>query len=81
MLIKCPECATEVSDHADACPKCGWKVVTEYKKAKSSPLILPGMVVGGVGGFMYYTGYGVFGILIAVAGLGMFVIGLIHRPS
>ena len=24
MLIKCPECSTEVSDRADQCPKCAY---------------------------------------------------------
>jgi len=24
MLTPCPECATEMSETANACPKCGW---------------------------------------------------------
>lgn len=33
-LIKCPECGRELSDRADMCPHCGYKVVNNKKILK-----------------------------------------------
>ena len=33
-LITCPECGQSVSDHADACPKCGYPVGAMIEKQK-----------------------------------------------
>ena len=30
-LIKCPECGAEVSDKAEACPKCGYPIRIMYR--------------------------------------------------
>lgn len=35
MLGKCPECNHDVSDKAEACPNCGWKVVPSEVIMKS----------------------------------------------
>lgn len=32
MLIKCPECNLQVSDHAIACPHCGYPINTKAVK-------------------------------------------------
>ena len=34
-LVKCPECKQKISDSAEACPKCGYKII-EIKNKKSS---------------------------------------------
>jgi hypothetical protein len=46
------------------------------KPIRVSPLILPGMVVGGIGVVMMFTGFGVFGLLVAIAGGAMYLLGL-----
>lgn len=31
-IIKCPECHSDISDHAKICPKCGYTIINENKK-------------------------------------------------
>lgn len=78
-LMTCFDCKTEMSETAKACPKCGWVPLSgaEKPEGKSSPLILPGMIVGGIGGAMAFLGYGVFGVLVAIAGIAMFLVGMV----
>jgi len=33
-LINCPDCETEVSDQAEACPKCGYPIIKQPAQAK-----------------------------------------------
>lgn len=35
-MIKCPECKSEISDKADACPKCGYNLAAKRKKKQQS---------------------------------------------
>ena len=35
-LIKCPECDLQVSDHAIACPHCGYPINTKVAKQQQS---------------------------------------------
>lgn len=57
-LIKCPECSTEVSDQADACPKCAYPIAKPAankvqtveqtgKKFKLQTLLSILMIIGG----------------------------------
>ena len=44
-IIKCPECETEVSSHAPACPKCGFPVSGRAAHVES-PSRLPWLITG-----------------------------------
>lgn len=48
-LIACPECKSEVSDRAAACPKCGFRIAVESKVIVAAPvqtfLVNPKIVV------------------------------------
>lgn len=75
-LIKCPECQTEISDQALACPKCGAPQVAAKKAARKKKsdvqgagclLILLGFVLAAGAGYMW--GW------VAVIGLVILVIG------
>lgn len=46
-LIKCPDCGSEVSDQADACPKCGRAV--KSKQAVTLGTIATAVVI------LYFT--------------------------
>ena len=37
-LIKCPECDLQVSDHAIACPHCGYPINTKVAKQQLNNL-------------------------------------------
>src|SRR5437868_11769763 len=39
MLIKCPECDSEVSDNAAACPKCGFPLKHEGREEVANPTV------------------------------------------
>jgi hypothetical protein len=53
-LIKCPECAQDISDRAKICPKCGLnlkKYQTPYKLIKRARKIVASMLWYGLGSF------------------------------
>lgn len=90
-LITCEDCKNEMSDKASACPKCGWNPVpTEAKRAQAEenqpPYVLVGLVLGGVGALLFFTGtagfYGVMGGMLGMLGGGvMFGIGMLTKPK
>lgn len=58
-LIECPECSTEVSDQADACPKCAYPIARPAtgkvqtveqtgKKFKLQTILSILMIIGGI---------------------------------
>lgn len=79
-----------MSDQAKACPKCGWipfaqsdKKIAE-REANQPPFVLVGMVMAGVGAFLYFTGSMSYyanmgGMLAMLAGGGVFLFGLLRR--
>lgn len=79
-LITCADCSTEVSDQAKACPKCGRPVAKVEQEKKTSPLVYAGLAVAVIGGLMWVMHYGVFGILVAIAGGAMYLVGVLS-PS
>ncbi len=88
-LINCPECTSEISDKAPACPKCGApisaeKIATESdlvttqetsKKLKMHILISVLLIFGGtiIALATAQSGGAGFGTLIAVVGLVWFI--------
>ncbi len=40
-LIKCPECARDVSSHAEACPKCGCPILAQTSITVPTPASTP----------------------------------------
>lgn len=57
-LIKCPECSSEISDKAKACPKCGCPIKEDVhfteKEHRATQSIKDGMNYA-VGGYIYRT--------------------------
>lgn len=46
MLIKCPECGTEVSDLAAQCPKCAYPIKKVVSKSEDQGCFLQTMNMG-----------------------------------
>ena len=80
-LIPCPECKTEISDTAPACPRCGHALrspVTiqqtgrRYKAAQLAGVIL---ALAGVIALTTapHTIVGVLGVIVLLAGFGLFI--------
>lgn len=69
-LIACPECKTQVSDHAKSCPSCGYPIaksepspsfvaapaIVAIAKSRGVYIIL-GLLFGGLGFHDFYAGY------------------------
>lgn len=53
-LIKCPECGSEASDRAAACPRCGFPI-QQIKTANLIRVKMPGSLPGGMFGFWRVT--------------------------
>lgn len=86
-LMTCPDCKTEMSDQAKACPKCGWVPFTKAAQPTSGfPFLLVGLVLGGGGtlGFCGNLGGSSMGIptmLAAICGIAMFLFGLVQKAK
>jgi hypothetical protein len=89
-LIQCPDCSTQVSDQAQACPSCGYPIakkvsggpqsVAVVKSAKSRGVyIILGLFLGCLGIHNFYAGYHGRGAaqLIITLLLGWVIIGLV----
>jgi len=79
MLTTCPDCKSEISDAAPACPKCGRPLasVAAAKKASNGRLVggLALIALGAIGYFAINDLYITMGAVIAgVAGLVMLFI-------
>jgi len=61
----CKNCATEISDRARSCPKCGHPVCEEGAKSKVAFVILA-LLVGGFGIHRMYIGDWLLGIIYLV---------------
>lgn len=46
-LIKCPECSQDISDSANACVHCGYRIKKkiDYKRIEKNALIILGIVI------------------------------------
>lgn len=86
-LITCPECQQQISDHAAACPKCGY-VLSSAETAPTVRVPQPtrlgaqekNMAAGGGGscGGMLLFGLGIpMLFLFLPAGIGMIAIGIV----
>ncbi len=87
-LMTCLDCKTEMSDAAKACPKCGWVPFSKAEKTTEDapPFILVGMILGGVGAALYFTGAGGFGgwicgVLAMLAGGALTLWGFFSNPK
>lgn len=89
-LMDCLECKSQMSDKANACPKCGWVPFAQSdekrseREANQPPFVLVGMVMAGVGGVLYFLAIGGFaglvvGLLAMVGGGGLFAFGLLRK--
>ena len=85
-LVTCPDCQTQLSDAAAACPKCGRPMAVTMPTAPSRTygLLIFGVVliVLGVGGFVLSDTTGGFflalgGVILVVAGIVMAIVGLV----
>lgn len=73
-LMNCPECKTEISDKAKACPNCGYEAKPE-KPVRKSNLLKVGAIINVIGGvgflFMFaillMTGSGDFDATLSVS--------------
>jgi hypothetical protein len=85
-LIQCGECAQQVSDKAPACPRCGAPVaagearpvVTTQQTAKRyKGMQLWGAVILCIGVVMMMAGgnSAVWGLLVGLAGCGLYAVG------
>lgn len=70
MLAQCPECGKEMSRTAKACPHCGFAP----NAGKVKDLKIVGGVAFAIGLFAFVESW-VYGTLLVLAGLGMFVYG------
>ena len=53
-LIKCKECGKEISDQAESCPNCGYKIIqTRTKKSNNSSKSKTGSIVCLIGAIIY----------------------------
>jgi hypothetical protein len=85
-LITCPDCQTQVSDAAPACPKCGRPMAdADAAPSKAYGFLIFGVVLIVLGGGAYYVGdtmVGSFslcmgGVLMIIAGIVMAIVGLV----
>jgi hypothetical protein len=83
-LVQCPECNTNVSDKADACPKCAHPIKNPGRRDESLKTV--GIVVAGSSGFLMFVAMInsdealMFAwVPVILAGLAMYVIGCLHR--
>ncbi len=73
-MIYCRECGYKYSDHADACPKCGYR---EFDAGKSIAIYLVLLWLFGVfGAHKFYAGKNGQGLAILI----MFLFGLLSFP-
>ena len=90
-LITCPDCNSEISDAAVACPKCGRPtnpgLTVPYAKEKSI-IPMPGLILVVVGVIVLFMGFEVkfggfwvclAGLLTAISGLTISISHLVRR--
>ena len=67
-LINCPECGKEISDKAESCPNCGYRLIEENRnnsvlaekcRTKKNRLLLLAVFFFCVSGFFFYRCYDV----------------------
>lgn len=88
-LVKCPDCANDVSDQAPSCPRCGRQIAAQTiertgKGIKSAQgmavvclLLFPVMTCGGMS--TQSTGMMVFGMLLLFVGGPLFIMSSILK--
>jgi TM2 domain-containing membrane protein YozV len=75
-LIKCPECSSEVSSAASACPKCGHPILGGRSSAAGIITAAPGTVAPpGATKYANRTVFAVFAILLGGIGIHRFYVG------
>ena len=77
-LAKCPECSSDISDQAEACPKCGHPLVRN-KKGRSGSAFLS--ILLGIGACWLWFGphwYFIFPMASAIFGAVLLLNGVIQ---